>query len=118
MEVSAAGGAGYTGGAKVPVVNTGGAGTRNSHWRASVFGNELMIGYLTDSSPLSAITIQSLADLGYTVDPGLADGYGLPGAAAAAAMLGDGIHLGHDVLQGPIVVVDRNGRIVRVIRPD
>ena len=114
----AAGGAGYTGGAKVPVENTGGAGTRNSHWRASVFGNELMIGYLTDSSPLSAITIQSLADLGYTVDPSLADGYGLPGAAAAAAMLGDGIHLGHDVLQGPIVVVDRNGRIVRVIRPD
>ena len=114
----AAGGAGYTGGAKVPVENTGGAGTRNSHWRASVFGNELMIGYLTDSSPLSAITIQSLADLGYTVDPSLADGYGLPDAAAAAAMLGDGIHLGHDVLQGPIVVVDRNGRIVRVIRPD
>lgn len=114
----AAGGAGYTGGAKVPVENTGGAGTRNSHWRRSVFGNELMIGWLTDSTPLSAITIQSLADLGYTVDPGLADGYGLADAAAAAAMPGEGIHLGHDVLQGPIVVVDRNGRIVRVIRPD
>ncbi len=111
----AAGGDGYTGGDKVPVENTGGPGTRNSHWRASVFGNELMIGWLTDSSPLSAITIQSLADLGYTVDPGLADAYRLPDAAAAASIRENAIDLGNDIFRGPIVVVDRNGRIVRVI---
>ena len=113
----AAGGNGYTGGAKVPVENTGGAGTRNSHWRASVFGNELMIGWLRNSPPMSAITIQSLADLGYTVDAGLADAYRLPDAAGAASIRENAIHLGNDILRNPIVVVDHNGRIVRVIPP-
>ena len=113
----AAGGDGYTGGEKVPVENTGGQGTRNSHWRRSVFGNELMIGWLTNSSPLSAITIQSLADLGYTVDPGLANAYRLPEASMAASTLENAIDLGNDILMGPIVVVDRNGRIVRVVPP-
>ena len=113
----AAGGDGYTGGEKVPVENTGGRGTRNVHWRASVFGKELMIGWLMDSTPLSAITIQSLADLGYAVDPGLADAYRLPDEAAAAFMLEDAIGLGDDIIRGPIVVADRTGRIVRIIPP-
>ena len=112
-----AGGDGYTGGAKVPVENTGGPGTRNAHWRVSVFGNELMIGWLGNSPPLSAITIQSLADLGYTVDPGLDEAYRLPDAATAAAIRDDAIDLGNDILRDPIVVVDPNGRIVRVIPP-
>ena len=113
----AAGGDDYTGGAKVPVENRGGPGTRNSHWRASVFGNELMIGWLGHSPPMSAITIQSLADLGYTVDAGLADTYRLPDAAAAASIRENAIDLGNDILRNPILVVDRNGRIVRVIPP-
>ena len=112
-----AGGDGYTGGAKVPVENTGGPGTINAHWRVSVFGNELMIGWLGNSPPLSAITIQSLADLGYTVDPGLDEAYRLPDAATAAAIRDDAIDLGNDILRDPIVVVDPNGRIVRVIPP-
>ena len=68
-----AGGGSYTG-AKVPVENAeGGAGTRDSHWRDSVIGpNELMDGFgdptQTEHDPLSLITIQSMADLGYTVD--------------------------------------------------
>ena len=113
-----AGGVGYTGGGKVPVENRGGPGTRNSHWRASVFGNELMIGYLGRTRPLSAITIQSLADLGYTVDASQANAYRLPDAAALASMLENSIDLGNDVLRVPIVVVDRNGLIVRVIPPN
>ena len=113
----AAGGNSYTGGAKVPVENTGGPGNRNSHWRASVFGNELMIGWLGHSPPMSAITIQSLADLGYSVDAGLADAYRLPDAADAASIRENAIDLGNDILRNPIVVVDRNGRIVRVIPP-
>lgn len=113
----AAGGGDYTGGAKVPVENTGGPGTRTAHWRVSVFGTELMIGWLANSPPLSAITIQSLADLGYTVNPGLADAYGLPDREAAEAFRQDAIDLGNDILRDPIVVVDRNGRIVRVIPP-
>lgn len=64
--------------AGVPVENTGTAGTRDSHWRESVFGNELMTGFLSGSgNPLSAVTIASLQDLGYTTSTGAADGYTL-----------------------------------------
>jgi hypothetical protein len=64
----------------VPVENTGGLGTANSHWRESVFGSELMTGYVNSgSNPLSAVTIGSLADLGYTVDLAAADPFGLSG---------------------------------------
>ena len=114
-----AGGTSYSGGAKVPVENTGGAGTRNSHWRRDVFGMELMIGWAdgtATSSPVSAITVQSLADLGYAVDVTAADPYTLPGADAAR-LIDDArrIPYGDDIWRGPIVVVDPDGRIVRVI---
>ena len=60
----------------VPVENTGGAGTFNSHWRESVFGNELMTGYINPGHlPLSVMTVRSIEDLGYTVNPSGADPY-------------------------------------------
>ncbi len=74
-----AGGSGYAG-AKVPVENTV-AGGMNDHWRQTVLGDELMTGLLNvarTNRPLSAITIQSLADLGYKVDLTAADSYRLP----------------------------------------
>jgi hypothetical protein len=70
----------------VPVENTGGPGTRNGHWRESVFQNELMTGFLNDGgNPLSRLTIASLADLGYDVDLGAADDYQLPSGGFQAA---------------------------------
>jgi hypothetical protein len=46
-----------------------GVGTKNSHWKESTFGIELMTGYLNaTSNPMSRMTIQSLADLGYVVN--------------------------------------------------
>jgi hypothetical protein len=70
----------------VPVENSGGVGTADSHWRESVFGTELMTGYIdVGSNPLSAVTIGSLADLGYTVDLRAADAFGLGGVRAATA---------------------------------
>ena len=83
-----AGGTNYADG-KVPVENEkGGVGTRDGHWRQSVFGpNELMEGFASPSAamqqPLSAITIQSLSDLGYSVDVSQADAYTLPSPTAA-----------------------------------
>lgn len=66
----------------VPVENTGGQGTRDGHWRESVFDNELMTGFLNDGfNPLSRLTIASLADLGYDVDLAAADDYSLPSGA-------------------------------------
>jgi hypothetical protein len=58
----------------VPVENTGGPGTAGTHWRESVFGNELMTGYANfPPSPLSMVTIGSLADIGYTINSNAAD---------------------------------------------
>ena len=65
--------------AGVPLENTGGAGTRGAHWRETVFGAELMTGFIsTGVTPLSAITLGSLADLGYQVDYSAADSYSVP----------------------------------------
>ncbi|MFO0815615.1 MAG: leishmanolysin-related zinc metalloendopeptidase [Gemmatales bacterium] len=70
----------------VPVENTGGTGTRESHWRESILKNELMTGYLnTGSNPLSRITVASLADLGYTVNINKADNYNPPASSLLAA---------------------------------
>ena len=112
-----AGGTNYTDGAKVPVENRAGPGSGDSHWRQTVFETELMTPYASIGTPdaLSAITIQSLADLGYTVDVSLAEPYTLPGLIAADMAIAEVLDLGNDVLEGPIVVVDRNGRVVRVI---
>lgn len=64
-----------------------GPGTINSHWREPIFGNELMTGYLNaGANPFSRMSIQSLADIGYGVDPDASDDYSLiPGAALQAA---------------------------------
>ncbi|MDP2955922.1 MAG: leishmanolysin-related zinc metalloendopeptidase, partial [Longimicrobiales bacterium] len=70
----------------VPVENTGGEGTRDSHWRETVFRTELMTGYISGSSnPLSVVTVRSLADQGYTVNIGAANGYSLPSPALRRA---------------------------------
>ncbi|WP_169730702.1 leishmanolysin-related zinc metalloendopeptidase [Calidithermus chliarophilus] len=71
----------------VPVENTGGQGTRDSHWRESVFQTEIMTGYLDAGviNPLSRVTIGSLQDLGYTVNYAAADPYDLPGLKASSA---------------------------------
>jgi hypothetical protein len=60
----------------VPVENTGGSGTANSHWRESVFGSELMTGYVTiGEMPLSILTVRALGDMGYSINPSGADPY-------------------------------------------
>lgn len=66
----------------VPVENTGGEGTRDGHWRETVFQNELMTGYISGpGNPLSLLSVQSLADMGYAVSSGASDSYTLPAPA-------------------------------------
>ncbi|MFF4421236.1 leishmanolysin-related zinc metalloendopeptidase [Streptomyces sp. NPDC001549] len=70
--------------APVPVANVGGPGSAGSHWRETVFGNELMspvigmAGNPTIKNRLSRLTAASLGDLGYQVDLGAAEPYALP----------------------------------------
>ncbi len=62
---------------------------RDIHWRGDVLGHEIMSSWYTmgmpgDDPPLSAITVQSVAALGYQVDVSMADPYELPEADPAA----------------------------------
>ena len=72
----------------VPVENLGGGGTRDSHWRESVFGNEFMTGFIDSVNPVSKVTIGSMQDLGYEVNIDADDGFTLPIPAAVAALRG------------------------------
>ncbi len=112
-----AGGDIYTGGEKVPVENYAGRGSSDVHWRESVLDHELMTPRLNlrVSNPLSATTIQSLADMGYTVDVRLAEPFQLPGVAAARDQEVRKIDYGDDVRHGPIMVFDRDGGVVRIV---
>lgn len=117
----AAGGATRTIGPKVPVENRGGGGSVNSHWRESVLGPELLTSSLNSgvANPLSAVTIQSLADLGYVVDVAAADPYVVPfpnlpvGAPAPARR---SIDFGDDIWWDPFGMVDAGDGILTMQR--
>ncbi|MHB1296985.1 MAG: leishmanolysin-related zinc metalloendopeptidase [Gemmatimonadaceae bacterium] len=69
---------------------TCGAGTRDAHWKESIFRSELMTGYLgTGDQPLSSFTLLSLADIGYQVNPAAASAYVVPSPAFAALRAAD-----------------------------
>jgi leishmanolysin/Big-like domain-containing protein len=110
------GGSSYSG-AKVPVEDTGGEGTADAHWRESVFGDELMTGFVDPGvDPLSRVSVASMADLGYTVNLQGADDYTLSPLLRATAR-GPRIHLEKDRLSLPLHVVDETGHVVRVVAP-
>ena len=123
-----AGGAEYPG-AKVPVEHLGGPGTRNTHWRESVFGPELLTGIFDAGvpNPLSEVTIAALEDVGYLgISYEAADPYRVrvpgqpvpvPQPKARSPIRGPRFQLVNDVRQAPIGVVDSQGRIVRYIQP-
>ncbi len=114
----AAGGANHQGG-KVPVENDPTHGSVDSHWRESVFGAELMSSWLqVGRDRLSAITIQALADIGYTVNVELAENYRLPGSSPpdGDAQDASAIDLSCNVVDGPVPLYGQDGRVVRVLR--
>lgn len=116
----ASGGRSYRG-AKVPVESGGRGGSSDSHWRESVFEAELMTPFLTlGTEPLSRITIESMADMGYEVNLTAAESYRITGSGAPdAAAKPDGpvIDLSNDIARGPIRVYDQKGRLVRIVPP-
>ena len=109
-----AGGTAYSGD-KVP--------TDGRHWRQSVLGREIMVplNLVNYREPYSAISLQSMADLGYAVNAGRADPYRLPSTQFPAAADADDARaydLRDDIRMGPVPVVDEDGRVVRVLEPD
>ena len=80
---SSVGGSLYSG-QHVPVENVGGSGTRDSHWRNSVLGAELMTGFAEPGTklPLSLVTVRAMEDMGYAVTLYGDDAYWYPATAA------------------------------------
>ncbi len=112
------GGSGY-GGNKVPVEEVGGPGTWCAHWRELVFETELMTGFISlpgTANPLSEVSVEAFADVGYLVDPSGADPYTLPGSAPVASQT-RGRQLVELVEIGPIFAIDEQGRVT-VVRQD
>jgi|GEM_PF-1801636 len=64
----------------VPLETTGGQGTAGSHWSKSVFGAELMTGFLSPNAtrPISRVSVGQFADLGYQVNYQAADPFTPP----------------------------------------
>lgn len=99
----------------VPVEAEGGEGTVHSHWRESVFGDEVMTGFAAPEGvpqPLSAVTIGSMADLGYVVDMAAADPYTLPSAPRGTSTRP--VVARDEVLRGPVRVLLPDGRGITV----
>jgi len=61
----------------VPLEDVDQLGTKSSHWRWAVFGDELMIGALVPGYhyPLSSVTLGLFRDIGYDVDMSVAEPY-------------------------------------------
>jgi hypothetical protein len=95
--------------ANAPIENTGEAGTRDGHWRESIFGSELMTGYINSgSNPISTLTIASLQDIGYGANTGAAGSYTL-GAGTGRVMTQ--IDLEHaEKVKLPKFKIDKAGR--------
>lgn len=109
------GGTTYTGGQKVPVENAAGPGSINSHWRESVLANELMTPFLNaGTNPLTVLTVLSLRDLGYVVNPLSADQSSMSQLHGDPSRPAPGIDVGSRVRDVPKQSIDVRGRIVRV----
>ena len=110
--------------AGVPVENcagipTCGTGTRDSHWRETIFRTELMTGFIEAANipmPLSAITIQSFADLGYSVNAAGADSYKIPGTAIRMAEDPPEVFVPWESTRYPSLEISVDGNIRKVFR--
>ena len=94
-----AGGTDYQG-AKVPTEQDG------AHWRSSVLSGEIMAPSFSSVDALSAITLQALSDLGYSVDLSEADPYVLSSSTAAKPVADELPFCSLEGLSPPIYVDD------------
>lgn len=105
----------------IPVENVGGPGSADGHWRESVFDTELMTSISEGPSvamPLSKMTVQSLADLGYTVNTLAADPYTIPSTAGilSSALTEAGTEREFDTVRHPVFGVSPSGKVRRIIK--
>ena len=101
----------------VPIENTGtvGDGTRDVHWRGSVFGHELMTGTIHNGlNPISLVTIQALGDFGYTVVPEAADDFDILNVNSPGSFITPSLSIGtrvRETILFPQFTVTRGGTL-------
>jgi hypothetical protein len=101
----------------IPLETGGGSGTADSHWRESTFQTELMTGFVGGSNPLSVMSIQSLADVGYVTNQNSGDSYSIPGTLSSSllqSVLGDSDEW--ELPRKPLFLMTQSGRVTRVER--
>jgi hypothetical protein len=100
----------------VPVEDKFGPGSADSHWREAVFGTELMTSRIGGSfNPLSLMSIQSLADIGYVVNTSAADSYSIPGQSILGDALSNTAPANHwDEVEKPKFFISPQGRVTRM----
>lgn len=104
---------GTDGATGVPVENTGGNGTRGSHWREASLFTELMTGWADGAMPMSRATVGALRDFGYDVDVTRADPFMLPGSLQGSSLRAPGSQIG-ETMVAPIGILGKDGRIAPV----
>jgi hypothetical protein len=112
-------------GVDVPVENCVGIpgcglGTRDGHWRESIFTSEIMTGYYNRgvANPFSAVSAAAMRDLGYGVDDTAADAFVLPLVLGGFRSGGTTDRpLREELSPWPILVMDEQGRVLERLRP-
>jgi hypothetical protein len=102
---------GGTGG--VPLETQGGEGTRDGHWRKTVFNIELMTGFAEPvgiAQPLSRVSIAQWEDMGFVVNMAAAQPFTLSGPAVHADAHAHGIAGFDEIYRGPVRVLHDDGR--------
>ena len=103
--------------------SSGGQGSYGVHFSEARMNAELMTPYKDSPAPLSAITFNSLNDLGWTVATDFTpEAYRVPGAAAVvsadvAADRETEIDLSNDVHWLPVTRVSRDGQVTDLYEP-
>lgn len=103
----------YLGGSGPGIVveDSGGAGTRRSHWDEATYQDELMTGYLSGSSqPMSRFTVAAMIDIGYKgVNLDAADPFTIPNVRRRLRKNNDNsiyTRMGDDLYKGPVHDMD------------
>ena len=104
---------------RVPVENSGGAGTADVHWRESVFDREVMTGVVESNAdmPFSTVSIASLEDLGYLVNLLSADPFQIVPPAPVSPRLSPRVLPPWETIDLPMFEITPLGWLRPVVRP-
>lgn len=112
-----------------PIATEGYTGSFGVHWSEEVMEHELMTPFKDFPAPFSTVTYNSLADLGWTLNPTFtSEDYRVPGAEPETASANvvpnpsadrpqPAIDLSNDVFWMPVTRIGRDGRVSGIHEP-